>query len=77
MSTVYSFYGMVQGHNTVKSHCHRQGSIPNRRDVIKEELSVSKLRHRAQASFSEHTRTGKGMKLLCCIPVYIIHNYTK
>jgi len=58
------FYGIVQGHNTVKSHCRRQGSIPNRWDVIKVEVSVSILRHRAQAFFSEHTRTGKGMKLL-------------
>jgi len=58
------FYGTVQGHNTVKSHCRRQGSIPNRWDMIKVEVSVSILRHRAQANFSQHTRTGKGMKLL-------------
>ena len=63
MSTVYFFYGIVQGNNTVKSHCRRQGSIPNRWDVIKVEVNVSILRHRAQANFSEHTRTGKGMKL--------------
>jgi len=62
-------YGIVQGHNTVKSHCRRQGSIPNRWDVIKVEVSVSILRHRAQASFSEYSRTGKGMKLL----YYIYH----
>jgi len=57
-------FGIVQGHNTVKSQCRRQASIPNLWDVIKVEGSVSMLRHRAQANFSEHTRTGKGMKLL-------------
>jgi len=57
------FYGIVQGHNTVKSHCRRQGSISNRWDGIKVEVSVSILRHRSQANFSDHTRTGKGMKL--------------
>jgi len=65
MSAVYFFYGIEQGHNTVKSHCRRQGSIPNRSDVINNvEVSVSILRHHAQANFSEHTRTGKGMKFL-------------
>jgi len=57
------FYGIVQGHSTVKSQCRRQGSIPNRWNVIKVEVSVPMLRHRAQANFSEHTWTGKAMKL--------------
>jgi len=35
------FYGIVhQGHNTVKSQCRRQGSIPNRWDVIKLEVRL-------------------------------------
>jgi len=63
MSTVL-FHGIKQGHSTVKSQCHRQGSIPNRWDVIKEEVSVSIQRYHAQANLSEHTRIGKGMKLL-------------
>jgi len=47
----------------VKSYCRSQGSIPNRWDGIKVKVSVSILRHRAQAFFSEHG-AGKGMKLL-------------
>jgi len=62
MSTVSLFYGIVQGHNTVKSQFRRQGSIPNRWDVIKVEVSISLLRHRAQVNFSDHTKTGIGMK---------------
>jgi len=68
MSTVSFFYGIVhQGHNTAKSQCHRQGSIPNRWDVIKLEVRLVfpyMQCHRAQANFSEHTMTGKGIKLL-------------
>jgi len=70
------FYGIVQGHNTAKSQCRRQSSIPNRWDGIKVEVSVSILRHwwhRAQANFSGQTRTGKGMKL-SCISYIVIPN---
>jgi len=72
MSTVVTFYGIVQGNNTVKSQCCRQDSIPNRWDVIKVEFSGSIQRHCAQANFSEHARTDKGIKVLY---MYIIHSY--
>jgi len=73
MSTVYFFYGIVQGYNMVKSQYRRQDSIPNRWDVIKVEVSVSIQRHPAQANFSGTYQDRQRDEVI----MYIIHSYTK
>ena len=65
------YYGKVPRH-TVKSQCRRQGSIPNRWDVIKVQVSVSIQRHRAQVNFLEHNNRQRDEVIIYSISCMVV-----